>query len=110
MSGYTPKYVTAVWVGYPIPRAMPGITGGSLPASIWRRFMEVATKGESGQSFLIPKTPFVTQPFSSYWTRQASALAAAEAKKKADEAAKKKAEADKAKARRTRNRTTRARR
>ena len=91
--GYTPKYVTAVWVGYSNPpRSMPGVTGGSLPASIWRQFMEVATKGESDQAFLIPKTPFVSKPFSSYWTRQASALAAAATKKKADGEAKKKKE------------------
>ncbi len=91
--GYTPRYVTAVWVGYPdAQRTMPGMTGGAQPASIWRQFMEVATKGESDQAFLIPKTPFVSKPFSSYWTRQASELAAAEAKKKAEEEAKKKKE------------------
>ncbi len=91
--GYTPRYVTAVWVGYPgVKRAMPGVTGGSLPASIWRSFMEVATQGESGQSFAAPVTPAAFKPFSGYWTRQASALAAAEEKKKAEEEAKKKAE------------------
>ena len=91
--GYTPKYVTAVWVGYPdAQRSMPGMTGGAQPASIWRQFMEVATAGQSNQSFLVPTTPFVSKPFSSYWTRQASALAAAEAKKKAEEEEKKKKE------------------
>ncbi len=91
--GYTPRYVTAVWVGYPNEqRSMPGVTGGSLPASIWRQFMDVATKGESNQAFQIPKTPFVSKPFSSYWTRQASSLAAAAVKKKADAQAKKRQE------------------
>jgi penicillin-binding protein 1A len=34
--GYTPDLVTAVWVGYPQGRiSMSGMTGGSLPASIW---------------------------------------------------------------------------
>ena len=96
--GYTPKYVTAVWVGYPdAQRSMPGVAGGTLPASIWRRFMDVVTAGESGEAFPTPKTPAIFKPFSSYWTRQASALAAAATKVKADAAAKAKAAADKAK-------------
>jgi len=50
--GYTPDLVTAVWVGYPQGRiSMSGMTGGSLPASIWRDFMEQALDG-------IPPTPF----------------------------------------------------
>jgi penicillin-binding protein 1A len=41
--GYTPDLVTAVWVGYPQGRiSMHGMTGGSLPASIWARFMRQA--------------------------------------------------------------------
>ncbi len=50
--GYTPDLVTAVWVGYPQGRiSMSGMTGGSLPASIWRNFMSRALEG-------IPPTPF----------------------------------------------------
>lgn len=50
--GYTPDLVTAVWVGYPQGRiSMSGMTGGSLPASIWREFMERALEG-------VPETPF----------------------------------------------------
>ncbi len=41
--GYTPDLVTAVWVGYPQGRiSMGGMTGGSLPATIWRVFMSAA--------------------------------------------------------------------
>ena len=96
--GYTPKYVTAVWMGYPDERiSMPGVTGGTYPARIWHSFMSVATARESGQAFLTPTEPATYQPFAGYWARQASALAANEAKKKAEEDAKKKAQADAAK-------------
>ncbi len=46
--GYTPDLVAAVWVGYPDEqRAMDDVhgatvTGGTLPADIWARFMKVA--------------------------------------------------------------------
>lgn len=43
--GYTPDLVTAVWVGYPQGRiSMGGMTGGNLPATIWRVFMSAALK------------------------------------------------------------------
>ncbi len=90
--GYTPKYVTAVWIGYPAAARYTGETGGNSAARIWHDFMAVATAGESGEAFLTPKEPAVFKSFSAYYTNQAAALAAAETKKKADEAAKKKAE------------------
>jgi penicillin-binding protein 1A len=50
--GYTPDLVTAVWVGYPQGRiSMGGMTGGSLPATIWRTFMGKALED-------IPPTAF----------------------------------------------------
>jgi penicillin-binding protein 1A len=49
--GYTPGLSTAVWMGYPEgqKRGMESVhgiqvTGGSLPAEAWRRFMAVATR------------------------------------------------------------------
>ncbi len=73
--GYTPKYVTAVWVGYPGKRiSMPGIAGGTAPARIWGLFMAEATKGEKNQSFPAPKEPFESQPFSGYWMSRAGTL------------------------------------
>src|SRR3712207_1533570 len=34
--GYTPKLATATWMGYPNALvSMPGVQGGSYPASIW---------------------------------------------------------------------------
>ncbi len=38
--GFTGKYVCAVWVGNDDNSPMKGITGGTLPAEIWRRVME----------------------------------------------------------------------
>jgi penicillin-binding protein 1A len=50
--GYTPQLVTAVWVGYPqgnVPMTdVPGVghvTGGSIPARIWRDVMLAALDG-----------------------------------------------------------------
>ena len=57
--GYTCRLTTAVWVGYPdgtFMRNVHGIsvTGGSFPATIWRRYMTVATKGERACPFDLP--------------------------------------------------------
>jgi penicillin-binding protein 1A len=53
--GYTPDLVTAVWVGYPQGRiSMNGMTGGSLPATIWADFMSQALRDT-------PPTPFPTK-------------------------------------------------
>lgn len=55
--GYTCHTTTAVWVGYDTPTPMLGIhglkavTGGSLPANIWRSFMAAETAGESKCSY-----------------------------------------------------------
>ena len=37
--GYRPGLVAGVWVGHDDPRPMDGVTGGGLPAEIWRDFM-----------------------------------------------------------------------
>jgi penicillin-binding protein 1A len=42
--GYTPQLVTGVWVGNDNAKPMNKITGGSLPAKIWRSFMSAALK------------------------------------------------------------------
>lgn len=38
--GFTPDVVTGVWVGNDDNSPMPGMTGGSLPAAIWRGYMK----------------------------------------------------------------------
>lgn len=40
--GYAPDYVTGVWVGDDDNKAMNNITGGSIPARIWKDYMETA--------------------------------------------------------------------
>lgn len=42
--GYTPNIVTGVWVGNDDNSKLPGLTGGTLPAFIWRDLMKVATE------------------------------------------------------------------
>jgi len=43
--GYTPDLVTGVWVGNDDAKPMKGVTGGALPAWIWKAFMSRALKG-----------------------------------------------------------------
>jgi penicillin-binding protein 1A len=43
--GFTTDYVTGVWVGNDDSSPMRGVTGGSLPAEIWRAVMTTAEKG-----------------------------------------------------------------
>jgi penicillin-binding protein 1A len=42
--GYTANLVAGVWLGNDDDRPMNGVTGGSLPAAIWHRFMLAATR------------------------------------------------------------------
>jgi penicillin-binding protein 1A len=44
--GFTTDYVTAVWVGNDDNKPTRGITGGTLPAQIWREAMRVAENGK----------------------------------------------------------------
>lgn len=74
--GYTPKYVTAVWVGYPESNISLGDQqGGRAPATIWGDFMREVTKGQSNQAFPTPKEAFVPTISSTYWTSHGSAYA-----------------------------------
>ncbi|MDH3725647.1 MAG: penicillin-binding transpeptidase domain-containing protein, partial [Thermoleophilia bacterium] len=93
--GYTPRYVTAVWVGYPNNegvkremRSVHGITvaGGSFPAQIWGRFMKEAV-GDTAQEFPLPKNPVSWSPFSSNFIQSAG-----EAKRREEEEARSVAE------------------
>jgi penicillin-binding protein 1A len=43
--GYAPDYVTGVWVGADDNSPMAKVTGGSIPARIWRDYMEGALEG-----------------------------------------------------------------
>ena len=72
--GYTTKLTAAVWLGYadPLPdgtvptmnssssvsqrHGLHGVTGGSLPAQIWRQFMREVTSGVDVEDFDLPTT------------------------------------------------------
>ena len=43
--GYTPDYTAAVWVGYDIPRNMPGIYGATYAGKIWKNVMDEIHQG-----------------------------------------------------------------
>ncbi|KRA59972.1 penicillin-binding protein [Caulobacter sp. Root655] len=49
--GFTPDYVTGVWVGNDDDRPMNKVVGGDIPASIWRRFMLSAHEGLAVKDF-----------------------------------------------------------
>ncbi len=44
--GFTPNLATGVWVGNDNNTAMKKVTGGTLPAPIWRTFMQAALANE----------------------------------------------------------------
>ena len=52
--GYTPNLVASVWVGNDNNENLAGVTGGALPAQIWRSFMEKAVQGLPNRDFNRP--------------------------------------------------------
>jgi len=62
-AGFTPQLATAVWFGYGRPRTItiPGLstqaTGGSVSASVWKQYMDVALQGQPVEDF--PPRAFV---------------------------------------------------
>ena len=62
--GFTPDYVTGVWVGNDDDRPMNKVVGGDIPASIWRRFMLSAHEGLAIRDFpwLLPDAAPTSAP------------------------------------------------
>ena len=63
--GYTPNIVTGVWVGNDDNTKMGNLTGGTVPAIIWRDVMRVATEPYGKLDFSYPKVelkPFHLNP------------------------------------------------
>ena len=52
--GYTPSVVTGVWVGNDDNSRMGGLTGGTVPAIIWRDVMKKATEPYGNEDFGYP--------------------------------------------------------
>ena len=79
--GYVPQLATCVWVGYPKAEislynveGVGAVFGGSLPAEIWRRFMQVATAKMPPLGFPTPQiTGSVTYGSGYYYTPAAPA-------------------------------------
>jgi penicillin-binding protein 1A len=62
--GFTPDYVTGVWVGNDDEKPMNKVVGGDIPASIWRRFMMSAHKTLAVRDFdwLLPDPAPQSEP------------------------------------------------
>jgi penicillin-binding protein 1A len=58
-AGFVPGYATVVWVGYPDPTPMDGVTGGGLPAQIWQKYMSVAMEDREVKDFPKPLDIFI---------------------------------------------------
>lgn len=54
--GYTRYYTTAIWVGYDIPRAMPGIYGSTYAGKIWKNVMNQIHEGLDPWDWEKPET------------------------------------------------------
>jgi penicillin-binding protein 1A len=69
LDGYTPKYSTVVWMGYPTKRvSMTSVhgqlqQGGALPSVIWKTYMSAVTEREPCAEFPTPKEPISYQAF-----------------------------------------------
>ncbi|MGH1557820.1 penicillin-binding transpeptidase domain-containing protein [Caulobacter segnis] len=62
--GFTPDYVTGVWVGNDDEKPMNRIVGGDIPATLWRRFMVTAHQTLAVRDFdwLLPDPVVENQP------------------------------------------------
>ncbi len=54
--GYTRYYTGAIWVGYDIPRAMPGIYGSTYAGRIWKNVMDQIHEGKEILDWECPVT------------------------------------------------------
>jgi len=78
--GFTPRYVTSVWVGYPKDDIqMNGlyfgrnVDGGTFPADIWGDYMG-RIKGDFCGDFEPPEHPFVSSPFYGKYSQSGGSL------------------------------------
>lgn len=81
--GFTPDVVTGVWVGNDDNSQMGGITGGTIPALIWKDVMMVATAPYGNSDFEYPEV--ILNPFKA---SSVSIIPQGEAKKDPEEESK----------------------
>ena len=91
--GFTPDVVTGVWVGNDDNSQMGGITGGTVPALIWKDVMTVSTEPYGNADFVYPEV--ILNPFRAPGV---SIIPQSEAKKKLENKEKEQQEAEKEKA------------
>jgi membrane peptidoglycan carboxypeptidase len=72
-AGWVPQLMTVTWVGYPTAErpmqgvhGIAGVTGGTLPAEIWRTYMTEALQGQPVEQFPSPGSPPYQQWCGSY--------------------------------------------
>ncbi|HBG49360.1 MAG TPA: hypothetical protein DDW90_07655 [Cyanobacteria bacterium UBA9971] len=53
--GFTPDIVTGVWVGNDNNTTNGSLTGGTIPAIIWRNYMKAVTKDKPVMDFMYPE-------------------------------------------------------
>ncbi len=67
--GYTPDLVAGVWVGNDNGSGMAGVTGGGLPASIWRDVMRSALQNIPPSALAGWSPPPPVDPLTRLWQR-----------------------------------------
>ena len=75
--GFTDTLVAGVWVGNDDGAPMKAVTGGSLPAEIWKRFVAAATPRLQQSQFVVPRTDDGLRPTDQQPKCDVSACAAA---------------------------------
>jgi penicillin-binding protein 1A len=78
--GITPRFATAVWVGFPGSAAVSmngmyrptggNIDGGTYPADIWGDYMRRVVGKTCKSQFKQPTQPFHSQPFFGHYSRE----------------------------------------
>jgi penicillin-binding protein 1A len=78
--GFTPRYTTAVWVGYPKDDIQMNtlyfggpVDGGTYPAAMWGDYMS-RIKGDFCGDFEPPENPFVSSPFFGKYSKSGGGL------------------------------------
>ncbi len=76
--GFTADYVCGVWMGNDDQRvAMRRVTGGSLPAQLWKKVMMAADRGLPPRPLLLPAQPVADNPVGALVGRAAQSVGSA---------------------------------